>query len=348
MDLVHGVDVSKYEPQVNWRVLRANGYRFAFVRATFGIGYVDETFRSHWEGARREGILRGAYHYLIAGQDARQQADLFISTVGEDQGELPPVVDLEDHSNDNESNSRIISSCKALLDRIEQAFGKKPIIYSRSQFLKDRVSLSGRAPMWAKDYPLWLAQYPFTFSAATMPNKNMPTQAKGWADWMFWQYSDKAIIEGVADAAGRPTACDLNWFRGTEDELYAFAGVRKNEPLEYVVRQGDTIRSIAEQHDITVDEILNSNPNLAPAGTKLIIPIPTISKPADTGTGTGTGSGTGGGSTPTPARTHVVQAGENLGVIAIKYRVTVDAIMAINPQITNRNFIFPNQVIVIP
>lgn len=57
------------------------GIKFTIVRATSGVGYVDPKFKSHWEGARKEGLLRGAYHYLIANQDAKQQADLFISTI---------------------------------------------------------------------------------------------------------------------------------------------------------------------------------------------------------------------------------------------------------------------------
>src|SRR5215211_6340366 len=183
MNLIHGVDVSVYEPRINWRTLREQGVRFALVRATSGVGYVDSVFASHWDGARREGILRGAYHYLIAGQDARKQADLFISTVGSDRGELPPIVDLEDKYNENETNKQIINTCKAVLDHIEQAFGRKPMIYSRSTYLKEHVTVNGKAPAWAKDYDLWTAQYPYVYNADTMPNVNMPMQPAGWKDW---------------------------------------------------------------------------------------------------------------------------------------------------------------------
>lgn len=338
MNLVHGVDVSYYEPKIDWRVLRAQGFRFALIRATSGIGYVDPKFKSHWEGARVEGLLRGAYHYLIANQDANQQADLFITTVGSDRGELPPIVDLEDKYNENASNARIIDTCKGILDRIETAFGQKPMIYSRSQYLRDHVSRNGKAPSWAKNYPLWLAQYPYVFSADTMPNKNMPTQAEGWQDWKFWQYSESAIIEGVTNENGLPTACDLNWFRGTEAELYAFANVKPKDPVVYTVQSGDTFKSVAEKYKITVDELLAANPDLLAAGAKLTIPVPTISKP-NTGDGTGT---------ITPTRTHTVKQGDTIGSIAQKYGVTVDAIKAINPQITNPNLIFVGQVIVIP
>ena len=128
MNLVHGVDVSLYEPHVNWRALRLQGYKFAFIRATSGTGYVDSKFAAHWSGARAEGILRGAYHYLFGGEDAKRQADLFIKTVGADKGELPPIVDLEDAYNENVPNSKLISTCKSVLNLTSIIVGWHPTI----------------------------------------------------------------------------------------------------------------------------------------------------------------------------------------------------------------------------
>ncbi|HNN12517.1 MAG TPA: GH25 family lysozyme [Anaerolineales bacterium] len=341
MNLVQGVDVSVWEPKVDWQVLRTQGFKFALIRATSGVGYVDPKFKTHWEGARKEGLLRGAYHYLIAGQDPKQQADLFISTISSDRGELPPIIDLEDKYNENASNSKIIDTCKAVLDRVEMAFGLKPMIYSRTQYLNVHVSRNGKAPSWAADYPLWLAQYPYVFDPKMHPNKNMPTQAVGWQDWKIWQYSESTLVNGVTNENGQPTECDLNWFRGTEQELYAFANVKPKEPVSYTVKNGDTFRSIAEAYKITVDELLAANPQLLAEGTKLSIPVPTISKPVviDNSTTSNATSST---------RKHIVKQGDNISSIATKYGVTVDAIKAINPNLTDPNMIFVGQVIVIP
>lgn len=341
MNLVHGVDVSYWEPRVDWRILRAQGFKFALIRATSGVGYVDPKFKSHWEGARKEGLLRGAYHYLIANQDPKQQADLFIATISADRGELPPIIDLEDKYNENASNTLIIDTCKAILDRVEKAFGVKPMIYSRTQYLNVHVSRGGRAPSWAMDYPLWLAQYPYVFDPNIHPNKNMPTQAVGWQDWKFWQYSESTLVDGVTNDSGQPTECDLNWFRGTEEELYAFANVKPKEPVTYMVKAGDTFQSVSEKYKITVDELLSANPSLLTEGTKLTIPVPTISKPNPSESATSNKA-------TTSTRTHTVKQGENLGTIASKYGVSVDAIKAINPNLTNPNLIFVGQVIVIP
>ena len=353
MNLVHGVDVSVYEPNVNWRALRSQGFKFALIRATSGIGYVDPKFSEHWAGAREAGILRGAYHYLFGGQDAKKQADFFIATIGADVGELPPIVDLEDKYNEDVSNSKLISTCKAFLDIVERAFDRKPMIYSRRTYLEPRVSIRGKAPDWAEDYELWVAQYPFEFDSARMPNVNMPKQPASWKDWKFWQYSESAIVEGVTDEINRPTRVDLNWFRGTEAELYQFANVQPAAEKLYTVKDGDTFRSIAESHGLSLTELLEANPSLLKAGSVLKIPGQVeISVPVDDrGTSLPTGStDTPGGSTggTTASKTHTVKVGDTLFGIALKYQTTVDAIMSINPQITNRNIIFEGQVIQIP
>ena len=352
MNLVHGVDVSVYEPNINWRALRAQGFKFALIRATSSTNYVDPKFAEHWAGARAEGILRGAYHYLFAGQDAKKQADSFIATVGSDKGELPPIVDLEDKFNENVPNKKIISTCKEFIDIIEQAFGRKPMVYSRRTYLEPRVSTSGKAPSWAMDYDLWVAQYPFEFNPSSMPNDNMPKQPKGWKDWVFWQYSETAIVDGVTDEINRPTRVDLNWFRGTEAELYKFANIKPAKEQTYTIQKGDTFKSIAESHGLSLTELLDANPKLLQVGSTLKIPmhIGISAPPVDTGIDTAGPGGESGGTVggTAGAKIHTVVVGNTLTNIALKYGTTVDAIMANNPQITNRNIIFEGQEIKIP
>lgn len=346
MNLVPGVDVSVFEPRVDWRSLRAQGYKFALIRATSGIGYVDPKFAGHWSGARAAGVLRGAYHYLFGGQDAKRQADLFIATVGNDKGELPPIVDLEDAYNENVSNSKLISTCKAVLDLIEKAFGRKPMVYSRRTYLDNHFRINGRAPAWAKDYDIWVAQYPFKFDPNVMPNNNMPMQPPGWKPWKFWQYSETAIIQGVTDESNLPTRIDLDWFRGTEAELYRFANVQPAAEQTYVVKAGDTFKTIADAHGLTMFELLDANPSLLKTGTRLKIPgqvsLPTVPEEPEFPTQP---EGTGG---LKPVITHKVTKTDTLFGIALKYRISVEAILAHNPQITNPNLIFEGQIIVIP
>jgi peptidoglycan endopeptidase LytE len=185
-----------------------------------------------------------------------------------------------------------------------------------------------------------------------MPNANMPKQPSGWKDWKFWQYSEAAIVEGVTDDLNRPTKIDLNWFRGSEAELYQFANLQPAEPQTYTVQAGDSLLSIAEKHGLSLMELLDANPSLLQVGATLTIPgrISIPQPPDETGTVTTSpvepSGGTTGGTTGT--KTYTVKMGDTLSAIALKHRTTVDAIIALNPQITNRNIIFDGQVIKIP
>jgi len=155
---------------------------------------------------------------------------------------------------------------------VEQAFGRKPIVYSRKTYLEPHVSVNGKAPLWAMDYDLWVAQYPFEFNPSSMPNVNMPAQPKGWKDWVFWQYSEIAIVDGVTDEINRPTRVDLNWFHGTEAELYKYANIKPAEEKSYIVQEGDTFKSIAESQGLSLTELLDANPSLLEVGSTLTIP----------------------------------------------------------------------------
>jgi LysM repeat protein len=244
-----------------------------------------------------------------------------------DNGELPPVLDLE--TNDGQTKDRIIERAKTWLDLVEAAFGKKPIIYSGQYFLQDFFSeVGGGPPAWAKDYPLWLAQYPNQYVPGMRPS--LP---RGWFKWTFWQYSDKGRINGIN------ARVDLNVFNGSLDDLYKLASatpvVPDQTPKKHVIAAGDTFESVAIKYGITVRELVSANPQLLKTGDQLSIPA-AVAIPDENGDG----------STPTP-RTHTVRPGENLTVIAIKYGTTVAAIASAN-NITNINNISVGQVLIIP
>jgi len=335
MATVPGIDVSYWNAGIDWPKVRATGQRFVFVKATEGDSYSDPSFAANWSGAKAAGLLRGAYHFFRANVDAKKQAARFIDQLKSvnDNGELSPVLDLE--TNDGQKKDKIIERAKAWLDLVEGAFSKKPIIYSAQYFLQDYFSEAGGGPpVWTKDYPLWLAQYPNNYS-----EDSKPFLPRGWFNWTFWQYSEKGRVNGIN------ANVDMNVFNGTLEQLYQFAGAKPlapdSKPAKHKVAAGDSFESIANKYGVTVRELVSANPQLLKTGDTLTIPA-AAAIPSEGGTGS---PGAGGGSSS--PRTHTVKSGDTLYAIAVKYGTTVAAIASAN-SISNVNNISVGQVLVIP
>jgi len=333
MATVPGIDVSYWNAGIDWPKVRATGQRFVVAKATEGDGYRDPSLVNNWTGAKAAGLLRGAYHFFRCNVDAKKQADNYINYVHtlKDDGELPPVLDLETH--DNVKKEKIIPAVKVWLDRVEAAFGKKPIIYSGFYFLKDYLSEAGGGPpAWAKDYPLWLAQYPDQYVEGMQPS--LP---KGWFKWTIWQYSEKGRLNGIN------ANVDLDVFNGTLEDLYKFAGAKMitetpKVPQKHTVAAGDSFESIANKYGVTVRELVNANPQLLKSGDALTVPV-AVSIPAESANNSG-----GAASSP---KTYTVKSGDSLYVIAVKYGTTVAAIASLN-NIADPNNISVGQVLNIP
>lgn len=249
MTRVPGNDVSEYQGSIDWSKVSACGQRFAFMKATEGNYVQDKTFKKNWDAAKSAGFLRGAYHFFRCDIDPTTQADYFINFVKStnDNGELPPCLDFE--TNEGKTNIEIVPMVKTWLDRVESAFGRKPVIYSGFYNLKDYLSESGvQAPAWAKDYPLWIAQYPNVYSDGTQPD--LPP---GWSRWMFWQYSKVGHVDGITE-----NVVDMDVFNGSLEDLHKFAGAAAAQKT-YVVQVNDTLNSIAAKNGTTAMAIATLN-----------------------------------------------------------------------------------------
>ncbi|TVR18978.1 MAG: LysM peptidoglycan-binding domain-containing protein [Anaerolineaceae bacterium] len=118
----------------------------------------------------------------------------------------------------------------------------------------------------------------------------------------------------------------------------------------HVVRAGENLFRLSMRYGVSVNDIARAsgvqNIQLIVVGQELTIPgcgTTGIRPPGTAGTSDGTGtSGFVGGTT------HVVQQGETLFQISMRYGVSVNDIVAANPSITNPNFILMTSEIVIP
>ena len=201
---VWGVDVSEYQGRVDWQALQGQGVRFAFIRATEGSGWQDEQFAANWQGARQAGIPAGAYHFFSFDSPADTQADNFLAALDGQPGQLPPVVDIElygDYKQSPPDAERVLPQLEELLDRLEQADGRKPILYTtRAAY---RLYLQDRLP----EYQVWIRDI-----------LKKPRLEDG-RDWLFWQYTGRGLLDGYA---GEEKFIDLNVFGGGEEDWQSY------------------------------------------------------------------------------------------------------------------------------
>lgn len=223
MALAQGIDVSRWQPNVDWGRVRAAGVSFVFIKATQS-NFGDPLFSKHWAGARSAGLLRGAYHFLVPDMDGQKQAAAYLKVLSEDPGELPPVLDIEAK---NASPVTYAKYAKVWLDQVEPALGRRPIIYTAAWFWNSGMIVGGKYPDWAPEYPLWVAAYPvrdgFPSVADIEQGKFKPAMPKSWTNWTFWQYSERGRVDGVV-TNGRPANTDLNVFQSGEEALTIWAG----------------------------------------------------------------------------------------------------------------------------
>jgi MYXO-CTERM domain-containing protein len=198
----YGIDVSRFQGDINWDMVAASDVKFAFIQISRSLTDIDAKFPYNWRRAKEVGILRGAYQRFHPDEDVLGQADLFLSKLGPFQaGDLPPVLDVEDA--DGQTATQIAAKVRQWVEYVEQKLGVRPIIYTNFYFWRDSV---GGADF--SEYPLWIANY----------GSACPLVPGAWGDWTIHQYSSTVNVPGIT-----ANTCDVNKFNGTLAELQALA-----------------------------------------------------------------------------------------------------------------------------
>ncbi len=195
---VHGIDISKWNGEIEWATVRKSGVSFAFIKATEGTDRLDSRFEEYWRGAAAAGVPHAPYHFYYFCAPADAQADWFIRNVPKESMKLPPVLDVEWNPASPTCKTRpspdvVRSEIQRFLTRIENYYGKRPIIYTSVDFHRD--NLVGQF----KNYHFWVR------SVAAHPSEIYPQR-----QWAFWQYTGTGVIPGIS------TPTDINVFSGSE------------------------------------------------------------------------------------------------------------------------------------
>ena len=196
---IHGIDISHYQVDIDWGLLSnamVNGcpVRFVIMKSTEGTGKLDETFYENYQSAGDYGFIRGAYHFWSNKSSARDQAYFFLKKVHLNDGDLPPVLDVE-HKPKEQSVEDFQRDILTWLHIVEDKYHVKPIIYTYYKFKQSYLS----APVF-DDYPYWIAHYYVE-----------KIEYKG--PWKFWQHTDAGRLPGIKGYV------DLNIYNGSYYDL---------------------------------------------------------------------------------------------------------------------------------
>lgn len=222
-----GIDVSKYQGNIDWSKVKESGVEFAMVRVGYrakstGEIFEDPTARYNMQEAQAAGIKLGAYFFssAITEEEARQEAAFTKEIIAKYKITYPVAYNCEDFQSPESRQSGLDITARtnlaiAFLDEIA-ADGYTPMFYaSKSEMegnaLWDAATLSGKYKIWVAQYPE--APYPQTAASSYTGTHDM------------WQYTSQGTVSGIS----RKTDVNLAYFGYTKE-----ADARDDAPAEKV------------------------------------------------------------------------------------------------------------------
>lgn len=180
---VFGIDVSKYQGEIDWELVRESGVKFAMLRVAsrgYGSGQLllDDNFVKYAEGANKNGIKVGVYVYsqAINELEAIEEANFAVAAVSNYHITYPIACDIEEVTNDTARTDKLTTGertkiVKAFCDTVK-TYGYKPVVYAERDMLISKLDMEV-----LKDYDIWLADSNGTVdsTAAGAPNADSST-----------------------------------------------------------------------------------------------------------------------------------------------------------------------------
>ena len=160
-----GIDVSKYQGDIDWTAVKADGIEYAFIR--LGIrGYesgkivVDEYYEDNMKGANAAGVKAGVYFFTqaVTVEEAKEEAEFVIQNLAGYDVACPVVFDVErisggkgraDQLTQEQRTDITVAFCEAI-----KAAGYTPMIYGNVVCFTRLLDMTR-----LNDYEKWYAFY---------------------------------------------------------------------------------------------------------------------------------------------------------------------------------------------
>ena len=189
--LLFGIDVSKYQKEIDWKTVKASGVKFAMIRCGYrgletGRILEDQYFRKNVEGAINNGIYVGVYFFSAAinEDEAREEAAVVLNLIKGYDIKYPVAYDFEafkpdNNRTDNLSKEQINKNAEAFLSYIK-SHGYIASLYGSSSPLNNTWNESLRS-----NYDVWVAHY----------GANKPSYT---GKYSIWQCTSGASVPGIS------------------------------------------------------------------------------------------------------------------------------------------------------
>lgn len=194
---MRGIDISKWNTNLDFKRLKAAGVEFAMIRAGLGT-QTDPMFQSHIKAAQAAGMQVGAYWfaYALNVSEAKKEADACLKAVKPYKLDLPAFYDFEydtERYAEEKGVSYTVASrtaiIKAFCDRIKSA-GYDAGVYINPDYCLYKTN---RAQL--KKYKLWIAAWRRSDGVASFESVKPEQLPTAYKDAMIWQ-PGKAKLDG--------------------------------------------------------------------------------------------------------------------------------------------------------
>ena len=198
----NGIDVSRWQEDVDWRRVKDSGVEFAFLRIS-NHNLEDYTFETKYQNAFSVGMPIGVYCYSRATtvEQAQEEARIVLEILNGRKLDYPIALDLEDAVHKTMKKETLHQMIQAFKQVIEDA-GHPFVLYSYVTFLNsnlDRTKLDG--------IDLWVARY---------RNVALGTGYNGTGTIRYWQYNSgqykgsNSQVDGITKDTGELVPVDMN------------------------------------------------------------------------------------------------------------------------------------------
>lgn len=183
---VLGIDVSKWNGNIDWEAVKESGVRFVIIRCGYrgsktGALVEDPYFRQNIKGATDAGLKVGIYFFTqaINQSEAVEEASMALSLVEGYELDYPIFIDTEGSGGraDSLDTATRTAVCEAFCETVEQA-GYESGVYASREWFYNNVDDDVLA-----DYTIWLAEY-----------RKEPLYT---GRYDMWQYTSSGEINGI-------------------------------------------------------------------------------------------------------------------------------------------------------